>query len=181
MSEYPVYTATETPVDDPNLFLLNDANRTFVDRRNEFITLEHAPANRTLSMMLALGVVGMVAAIALLAVSKLPAQYNSLAFLVIAGGGVGVFLALLRYLYRDVPVKGWMIPGVVTHAEKIRVIEGRYTRENVGVRYQFVAPGGVVMDGYAEGDSETASHGMAPTPGTPVKVWLDDDGSHYLL
>lgn len=181
MSEAPIYTTAETPIRDTHLFLLNDVNRTFIERRNEYMTLEHTPDKRTLSMLIALGVVAFFLGIVLLGVSNLPAQYNTLAFIVIVAGGVGAFIAVLRYLYRDIPVKGWMIPGVVTHAEKIRVIEGRYTRDYLGVRYQFAAPGGVVMDGYAEGDSDRASHTMAPTPGTLVKIWLDDDGTHYLL
>lgn len=179
MNEAPVYTTSEIPVPDPDLFLLIDANRTFIGGRNEVMILEHAPENRTLSLLIVLGVVAFF--LVLLGVSNLPAQYNTLAFIIIVAGGVSAFIAVLRYLYRDVPVKGWMIPGVVTHAEKIRVIEGRYTREYLGVRYQFAAPGGVVMDGYAEGDSDKASHVMAPIPGTPVKIWLDDDGTHYLL
>jgi hypothetical protein len=181
MAEAPVYTTPEIPVPDPHLFLLNDANRTFIEQRNEYMILQHSPSGGTLSVTIGIGAAVLLLGMVLMGVSDLPAQYNTLAFLVIVVGGVGALLAFLRYLYRDVPVKGWIIPGVVTHGEKIRVVENYHTREYIGVRYQFAAPGGVVMDGYAEGESDKASHTMAPPPGTLVKIWLDDDGTHYLL
>lgn len=181
MNEAPVYTTPEIPIPDPHLFLLNDANRTFVEGRNEYMIVEHTPDNRTLSATLAMGALVLLGGIVLVSISNLLSQYNTFVFLVMVVGGIGAFLAILRYLYRDVPGKGWIIPGVVTHAEKIRVVENYHTREYMGVRYQFVAPGGVVMDGSAEGDSDRASHTMAPPAGTPVKIWLDDDGTHYLL
>ncbi len=181
MAEAPVYTTTETPVRDPNLFLLFDANRPFIERASDTMTVEHAPGDSTLAAMLGIGAVVILLGTVLMGLSNLPSDYNILTFAVIAGGGVGGFVALLRYLYRDENVKGWIIPGVVTHAEKIRVMEGRYTRDYLGIRYQFAAPGGVVMEGDAEGESASSSLGMAPAPGTPVKIWLDDDGTHYLL
>jgi hypothetical protein len=181
MNEAPVYTTSETPVPDPTLFLLNDANRTFVEGRNEYMVVEHSPDHSTLSIIVAIGALVLLGGILLVSISNLPAQYNTFAFLVLVVAGIGAFLAILRYYYRDVPGKGWILPGIVTHAEKIRIVENYRTREYVGVRYQFVAPGGVVMDGYAEGASDNATHGVAPTPGTSVKIWLADDGTHYLL
>lgn len=100
-------------------------------------------------------------------------------------GLIGGFLGLIaRYGYsanEKIDLAGWIVPGVVLHAEKIRIRGGNYRAERLGIRYQFVAPGGVVIEGYAEGDSDHASDKMAPAPGTPVKIWLNDNGTHYLL
>ena len=77
--------------------------------------------------------------------------------------------------------KGLVLTGEVVHAEKIRH-EGRNdTQVKVGVRYRFAAPGGVLMEGRAEGDMLVASHDMAPLPGTPIRVWYTDNEKFYLL
>lgn len=78
-------------------------------------------------------------------------------------------------------VKGQILTGEVVQAEKIRHRSRHSTIEKVGVRYRFAAPGGVTMEGKAEGDIISASHDMAPTLGTPVRVWYTDNDRFYLL
>jgi hypothetical protein len=76
---------------------------------------------------------------------------------------------------------GQVFDGTVVQAEKI-VKQVQYgTEEKIGVRYQFAAPGGVITYGYAAGLSEDASDGMAPAPGTPVKIYYEGEKKHYLL
>jgi len=39
----------------------------------------------------------------------------------------------------------------------------------------------VILYGYAAGLSADASYGMAPVPGTPVKIYYEGEKKHYLL
>jgi hypothetical protein len=79
---------------------------------------------------------------------------------------------------------------VSSSAPKAQVLNGTVVKaekirgngiELLGVRYQFAAPGGIIRYGYSEALSEDASHAMAPPPGTRVKVYYTEKGKHYLL
>jgi hypothetical protein len=74
-----------------------------------------------------------------------------------------------------------MLQGEVTHSEKIRVVQGKTVHESLSVQYVFTTPGGVVIHGYATGESELASIKAAPMAGTPVYVWFMEEGKHFLL
>jgi hypothetical protein len=180
MNENPVSPSSfieEHPILEPNLFLLNHANRPLMGWHHEYMILEKSLSNRSLAGLFSMGVFGMISIISLSSFLNLPAPFQGLVSLMSVIVWVIVIGRVIRYLERDIAVKGIILPGIVTHAEKI------HTRVNrlIGVRYQFTAPGGIVIEGYDEGDCENASYEMVPAPGRSVYVWYGDDEKHYLL
>lgn len=181
MSEHIVDTLTpvdEHPVLDSNLFLLHRSNQAFVERRSNHPTLGSSLTDRE---RLLIGAFGVCMILIYIGVTLLPVVFASLVSLAIVVAFLGLIARYGRPSHEPAGLAGWIVPGVVLHSEKIRTREGKVRSVQLGIRYQFVAPGGVVIDGYAGGDSDHASDTMAPAPGTPVRVWYDDDGNHYLL
>lgn len=174
----PLPLVEEQPVLDSNLFLLHRSNQAFVERRSNYPNLGLSLTSREKILTGAFAVCLIFIAIAS---SILPPSLAIFGVLGLIGGFLGV---IERYGYPSndtIDLAGWIVPGVVLHSKKIRVREGNYRSEQVGIRYQFTTPKGVVMEGYSEGESNAASDKMAPPPGTPVRVWYDDAGNHYLL
>jgi len=179
MSEKPYHTIVETPVLDPNLFLLHHANRAFVERRNNHPILDEASQRST---AIALGIAlsfPLIIALLILNSGMLPLPYASwlcgfmIVLVITIVGGYGY------YLRSDLRLKGWILPGAVVRSEKIRW--GKNSHERFGVWYRFVDPNGDLIEGYAEADSDTANRRMAPLQGTEVRIWYDDNGKCYLL
>jgi len=185
MSETPVPPIEEYPVPDPTLFLLNRANRDFVERRSNHPVLDKPATVAFRSGYLGIMVLMVVALLVLATLASsvgLLAVMTCILILIIVLGGLGaLFWAYFQYMGRTRELKGWIIPGVVTHSEKIRIETYQQMQERLGIRFEFVTQGGVVEKGYTEGDSDSASDTMAPAPGTPVSVWYDEEGKHYLL
>ncbi len=182
MNETPVDTLTpvdEHPVLDSNLFLLHRSNQAFVERRSNHPTLGSSLTRREQILIGTFGVCMILIYIGV--VTILPVFFASLVSLAIVVAFLGLIARYGRPSHQSAGIAGWIVPGVVLHSEKIRTRDGKVRLEQLGIGYQFVAPGGLVIEGYAGGDSEHASDTMAPAPGTPVRVWFDDDGNHYLL
>jgi hypothetical protein len=182
MSEHPAYTVTETPVLDPNLFLLNRANRAFIERRNDTPILNESSLDHDASRFGGIVLFIFTTVIILSLVRNVSLEVYRLSVFIIALSSIlAFFWAYVRYMCQSVGIKGWILPGEVLHSEKIRVIADKTWHEQVGVRFQYTTPDGVLTIGYAEGGSDRASDNMAPAPGTPVRVWYGDDGEIFLL
>ena len=183
MSEQPAYTLTETPVLDPNLFLLNRANRAFIERRNDnpyFLKVRSTLTFQESSILLG---TGLLFSMYLCMILASPQGIGS----AIAGTIVAIFIILFAGVRPanpdtdNIDLAGWILPGVVLHSEKVRVEREQSWREHLGIRFEFTTPEEVVTEAYAEGESNKASDKMAPFPGTPVRVWYGDDGKVFLL
>lgn len=172
----------EYPVLEPDLFLLRRDNRLFLERYSKQPILDKPAAIKRDTNKMAVGISITVAILVLIGIAFLPSYLSAPLLIATVLGGIGaLFWAYLRYMLRPVNLKGRTISGIVTHSEKIRVAEDRYNRDYLGIRFEFTDPSGGIKEGYVEGDSDHASDKMAPAPGTPVKVWYDDDGKFYLL
>lgn len=188
MSESPVLPSTsitESPVLEPSVFLLYRSNRAFAERRSDFPTLggKAPPIHGKDFTFLAPYVVGTLLVLITLALIDARLLAHPFVFLVV------LILILLFYrIARDVrstiappDLAGWIIPGTVTDSEKIRIEGQSFQQNRLGIWYQFQNPYGTMLEGYAEGDSRMASDPIAPPPGSPVRVWYDDNNNHYLL
>lgn len=183
MNESPIAprpSPQEHPVPDPNLFLLHHANRAFVEGRNSHPILDEASQRRTLTIFLATLSVPIVGGILLLSSEVIPVAYSAwfcvgfIASLIIIIGGY------IHYLRSDLNLQGRLFSGVVVRSEKTRAVTNNRYRERFGVWYRFIAQG-KLQEGYAEGESDTASQRIAPIKGMEVHVWVDDNGKCYLL
>lgn len=184
MSESPVApppSAQERPVPDPTLFLLNHANRAFVEGRNRHPILDEASQRRTLTILGATLSVPMIGGLWLLSAEMIPVDYTGwfcfglmVTLTVIIGG-------YIHYLRSDLKLHGTLFSGVVVRSEKIRVVKNNRQRERFGVWYRFIGSGGRIQEGYAEADSDTASQRIAPGKGMEVRVWVEDNRNCYLL
>jgi hypothetical protein len=180
MNENPVSLSPlieEHPVPDPNLFLLKRTNRAFIERRNDSPVLGGTAFSwKAFNPLIYLLLISfLLSGLCIFPNSGLPLLLL-ISFIIFA------FYTGNRPADNEPPdLAGWIIPGVVTHSEKIRIENSQHLQERLGIRYEFPAPGGVVMEAYAEGDSVNASDRMAPAPGTPVMVWYTDEGTCYLL
>jgi hypothetical protein len=188
MNEIPVAPPSyqEIPVPEPNLFLLNRANRAFIERRTNNPVWDEAPPEQDANGVwgILLFIIGTLMSLTI--VSNLPlGEYRVWIFLVALIGIIALSLTLFwayyRYIYETLQLKGWILPGKVLHSEKIRMVADESWDERVRVRFQYSTPDGILTVGYAEGNSDWASDNMAPAPGTPIRVWYGDDGEIFLL
>lgn len=178
----PFPTVEEYPVLEPDLFLLRRANRLFLERYSKQPVLDKPAEIKRETNKIAVRIFVTVALLVMAGIAFLPSDLSAPLLIATVLGGIGaLFWAYIRYMFRPVDLKGRTISGMVTHSEKIRMAEDRFHRDYLGIRFEFTDPNGGVKEGYAEGDSDHASDKMAPAPGTPVKVWYDDDGKFYLL
>lgn len=202
MSETPLTSPpsiVESPVADPTLFLMYERNRAYLLGKT---ALPHLATRDEASYVAGFLLFGGIAVMVLVfggfgllmrwLLEVNPAFDNptlvvmGLFLVILLGMGITVVVRDMQLAKSasatkedtPVPPKPQLLEGTVTQAEKIRE---DHAVARIGVRYQFVAPGGIVTHGYAEGMGEDASHEMAPVPGTPVKVYYMPDHNHYLL
>jgi hypothetical protein len=183
MSEQPAYTITETPVLDPNLFLLNRVNRAFVQRRNDkphFLMREPELSKRQVIDFFVILLWFSACAGAVLGFPSGTGAFV-LGMIVLLTIAYGAGLKPTTFPGNKSELVGWILPGVVLHSEKVRVEREQSWREHLGIRFEFTTPEEIVTEAYAEGESNKASDKMAPFPGTPVRVWYGDDGKVFLL
>lgn len=181
MKETPVISndlQEEFPVLEPSVFLLRRSNRSFVERHH------HQPHLKDAGLIdyWMLGVIGVVGGGAILCAFwwAVPLGYIAIvgALWLMAFGVYGQF----HQTFNTNPIlNGRILLGTVTHSEKIRIREKDIQHELFGIRYQFFTAEGDSLEGYAEGDSALTSQTIIPVRGTPVRVWYDDEGNHYLL
>jgi hypothetical protein len=187
MKEYPIAAETPTPelpVPDPQLFFLNHANRAFVEGQEPTPILEPGISNQTLRFIAALITFVLLIMAGVLSNPFWRNQVNAAMVLAVLVVGVIGLIAYLNHRMgdeRESKAKGRVLQGEVTHSEKIRVLQGKTSHESLAIQYAFTAPGGVVVHGHAEGESELANIKAAPMAGTPVYVWFTEEGKHFLL
>lgn len=184
MSEQPTYTIAEIPVLEPNIFLLNRANRWFIEGQAPTPIVEEGMSNQMLALFFYFALLGLVLVGIVMSNPLWGTQFHGAILLGVLIVGVIGGMAFLRYQMGDdkaLSIKGTLVRGEVTHAEKIRVVQGTTSRELLAVHYRCTAPGGVVIYERAEGESDLASMQVAPLVGTSVFVWYTDDGKPYLL
>jgi hypothetical protein len=185
----------ESPVADPTLFLMYERNRAYLQGKTALPHLSNQEEESYLAGVLLFGGVA-VMFLVFGGGTFLMRWFRDLenSSLVVMGFFLAILLAMgVMVVMRDmqlaksasaekegtpVPPKPQLLEGTVTHAEKIRDQHGV---ARLGVRYQFAAPGGIIMTGYAEGLCEDASHPMGPVPGTPVKIYYEQEQKYYLL
>jgi hypothetical protein len=188
MKENPVLPLSyeEVPVPEPNLFLLNRANRDFIERRTDNPVWDEPPPEQDASGVWGILFFIIFTLLILMIMWNLPLREHQFWIFIIALIGVIALSIVLfwtyhRYIYQSPQLKGWILPGEVLHSEKIRVVADESWDERVGVRFQYSTPDGVLTIGYAEGNSDWASDNMAPAPGTPIRIWYGDDEEVFLL
>lgn len=183
MSEIPAVprsSNSEIPIPDPTVFLLRRDNWDFLHGQRANPVIIKGLKDMSPYFVVGIGIVGLVYVSLLLLFVMTGGNFGAVAFGLIFM--VVLFLGI-RWRRRRTPLSqaGIVLPGEVIRAEKIRTWHIRYEIEKIGVRYRFADSGGVVHYGESEGESDGASDKMAPPPGTPVRVWLDDNGKHHLL
>lgn len=168
----------EEAIPASNLFLLRRANRAFVQGANAYPTLEE-PFVFTRRQWLGVGGLG--------GIGLLLAFGVAIPLGIVVTVGLLWLLGMVMYghIYRQTKAvahqNGWILSGEVLHAEMIRARKGGSRRQRIGIKYRFVAPGGIWYEGYAEADQDGASHAMPPSRETPLYIWYDEQGNHYLL
>ncbi len=223
MNEFPTTSLPvnpESPLPDPNLFLMREINRRYLAGKTVRPQLSSSRnQNESAWRLLLSGIIlffFLMTCISPTSVSeRLPdlSVPNPPDFSVPTVNGMILFLLILLAMGVVVVIRDWrearqarpsqavspsavaetpvtvapqrpkaqVLDGIVVQAEKI-VSQGQYgAGEKIGVRYQFAAPGGVIIYGYDTGISKDASDPMAPVPGTPVKVYYEAEERHYLL
>lgn len=169
---------TEYPVSRDAPFLLKAENRAFVERRADTRVVESSPLD---SLFIFQGFVTLAVLFAGLLIA------HSLPIAII--GGVAslaltpLLLRIRQYWLDAHPESGWILEGEVLQSEYIHVVQQQPPSrvEKMGIYYRFVAPGGVVEEGYAEGIAEKASQRTLPRPGAPIRVWYPDNENFELL
>lgn len=168
----------EIPVLDPSVFLLRRTNRGFVERRHQ---QPHLKDVGSIDYWM-VGIIGLVGGGAILCAFWWAVPLGYIAIVgVLWLMAFGVYGQLHQTFNTNPILNGRILPGTVTHSEKIRIGEKDIQREFVGIRYQFFTTEGDSLEGYAEGDRAMTSQTIIPARGTPVYVWYDDEGNHYLL
>jgi membrane protein implicated in regulation of membrane protease activity len=176
----PQSAKAETPMPDPNVFLLRHDNWDFLHGQRANPVIIKRLTNTAPLFVAGLAIVALIYVSLLLIFVMTGGNFALVAvgliFFVVAF--LGIRLRQMRNLR---PQQGIVLQGEVIRAEKIRIGQGRYEVEKIGVRYRFADSGGVVHYGESEGESNATSDKMAPPPGTPVRVWYNDEGNSYLL
>lgn len=185
MKEHPATPAVvkvETPVLNPEVYLLRKGNKAFVERKIDYPILKKDYST------LGFGAVAMLAIalqIGLVVVAAFNAKLYMLALLAVVGEIILAFIAYKLFqkweANQRVASNGWIIPGAVLEAETVKIHAGKSVSEVVRIRYRFARPGGVVEEAFVEDSNTEANHIIAPQPNTPIYVWYKDDGTYYLL
>lgn len=171
----------ETPVLDPDVYLLRKQNKAFLEKKRKTPQL----GNNTyiiLSGAMATGSIIAVVCLVLLLVTQGMSDYRFIeCFFSFVVATLIMVSRMSLDTYQAERTRGLVVPGTVIRATSALSAVGTPIAEQLNIWYRFELPEGGEKVGYTRYNNVDASSNIRPAPGTPVRVWYTEGGKSYLL